>query len=298
MIVGVSTQLYRRMRERLEIRNRELEQKVELVVAQRERHEQELEQAREIQQSLLPKQIPQVPGFEIDGTWEPARLVGGDYFDVIPLSGSKLGLCIADVVGKGVSAALLMANVQASVRAFATASTSPSALCSRVNSVLCSSISTGKFVTFFYGVLDAERGTFEYTNAGHPPPILLRAKGDVQELTGGGAVLGVFSDWQYRDLQLHFYPGDRLLLFTDGITEAARVESEEFGEQRLIEGARRSAEKSTAELKASLLEQVKQFCSYQLQDDATLIVLSALPEVEQGANQAVEVKHAVSVWEP
>lgn len=167
-----------------------------------------------------------------------------------------------------------------------------------MNSVLCSSISTGKFVTFFYGVLDAERGTFEYTNAGHPPPILLRAKGDVQELTGGGAVLGVFSDWQYRDLQLHFYPGDRLLLFTDGITEAARVESEEFGEQRLIEGARRSAEKSTAELKASLLEQVKQFCSYQLQDDATLIVLSALPEVEQGANQAVEVKHAVSVWEP
>ncbi len=296
MIVGVSTQLYRRMRERLEIRNRELEQKVELVAAERERHEQELEQAREIQQSLLPKRIPQLPGFEIDGTWEPARVVGGDYFDVIQLGGSKLGICIADVVGKSVSAALLMANVQASVRAFATGSTSPSVLCSRVNSVLCASISTGKFVTFFYGVLDAERGIFEYTNAGHPPPILLRAAGDVQELSNGGAVLGVFPDWQYGNSQLQLHPGDRLLLFTDGITEAARAEGEEFGEQRLIEGARRSVEKSTGELKVSLLEQVKQFCSYQLQDDATLIVLSALPELDQGTNSALEVKHAVSVW--
>jgi phosphoserine phosphatase RsbU/P len=297
MIVGVSTQLYRRMRERLEIRNRELEQKVELVAAARELHEQELQQAREIQQSLLPKHIPQLPGFEIDGIWEPARVVGGDYFDVIQLSDTKLGICIADVVGKSVSAALLMANVQASVRAFATESTSPASLCSRVNSVLCASISTGKFVTFFYGVLDAERGSFEYTNAGHPPPILLRAAGDVQELTNGGAVLGVFPEWQYRDSQLQFHPGDRLLLFTDGITEAAQAGGEEFGEQRLIEAAAKSGEKSTAELKASLLKEVKQFCSFQLQDDATLIVLSALMGLDNKTSQALEVSDAVSVWE-
>jgi sigma-B regulation protein RsbU (phosphoserine phosphatase) len=297
MIVGVSTQFYRRMRERLEIRNRELEVKVELVAAASQRHEQELEQAREIQQSLLPKHIPQLPGFEIDGAWEPARVVGGDYFDVIQLSTTKLGICIADVVGKSISAALLMANVQASVRAFATNSASPSALCSRVNSVLCTSISTGKFVTFFYGVLDAEQGIFEYTNAGHPPPILLRARGEVQELTNGGAVLGVFPDWTYRDSQLQFQPGDRLLLFTDGITEAAQAEGEEFGEQRLIQGARNSVRKSTAELKASLLAEVKQFCSFQLQDDATLIVLSALPELDHGTNQALEVNHEVSLWE-
>ena len=154
VIFGVSTQLYRTTRERLESKNRELQQAIELEVAERELQGQELQQAREIQQSLLPKVIPQVAGFEIDGAWEPARVVGGDYFDVIRLSETKLGICIADVVGKSVSAALLMANVQASVRAFATEATAPSALCSRVNSVLCANIASGKFVTLFYGVLD------------------------------------------------------------------------------------------------------------------------------------------------
>ena len=135
---------------------------VELEIAERELHGQELQQAREIQQSLLPKGIPQVSGFEIEGAWEPASVVGGDYYDVIKLSETKLGICIADVVGKSVSAALLMANVQASVRAFATDSTAPSALCSRVNSVLCANIATGKFVTLFYAVLDAASGNLHY----------------------------------------------------------------------------------------------------------------------------------------
>jgi phosphoserine phosphatase RsbU/P len=297
MIVGISTQLYRRMREHLENRNLELQQRVELQAAEREVHEQELQQARDIQQSLLPKRIPQVPGFEIDGAWEPARVVGGDYFDVIRLDDTKLAICIADVVGKSVSAALLMANVQASVRAFATGSTSPSALCSRVNSVLCSSISTGKFVTFFYGVLDSERGQLEYCNAGHPLPLLVRAGGDLQELSNGGAVLGVFPEWQYHDSRVKLDPGDRLFLFTDGITEAARDEGEEFGEQRLLEGARKYADKPTADLKTFLLGDVKQFCAFQLQDDATLIVVSALPDNVHVRTQPVEEHDAVSVWE-
>lgn len=297
MIVGISTQLYRRMRERLESKNRELQQKVALEAAVRELHEQELEQAREIQQSLLPKIIPQVPGFEIDGAWEPARVVGGDYFDVIRLSENKLGICIADVVGKSVSAALLMASVQASVRAFASELTSPSALCGRVNSVLCSSISSGKFVTFFYGVLDAERRIFEYTNAGHLLPIILRAGGDVQELTNGGAVLGVFPDWQYHDSRLQFREGDRLLLFTDGITEAALPEGEEFGDQRLIESARKYAAKPLADFKELLLGDVKQFCAFQLRDDATLIALSALSDSEHTHAEELEFSDAVSVWE-
>jgi len=297
MIVGVSTQLYRRMRERLESKNRELQRKVELEAAERELHGQELQQAREIQQSLLPKAIPQIAGFEIDGAWEPARVVGGDYFDVIQLSESKLGICIADVVGKSVSAALLMANVQASVRAFAAESISPSRLCQRVNSVLCSSISTGKFVTLFYGVLDAERSTLDYTNAGHLLPIVLRAAGEMQELANDGAVLGVFPDWNYQDSRLQLDPGDRLLLFTDGITEAGLPDGEEFGEQRLIEVSRRYADKSTAELKMCLLADVKQFCASQLQDDATLIVVSALPHTNQTADENSEVCEAVCVWE-
>jgi phosphoserine phosphatase RsbU/P len=276
MIVGVSSELYRRMREHLESRNRELQTSLEHESVQRERRERELQQAREIQQSLLPKQIPQVDGFEIDGAWEPAREVGGDYFDVIQLSPAKLGICIADVAGKGVSAALLMANVQAIVRAFATESTSPSNLCARVNSVLCSSISAGKFVTLFYGVLDAVHNTFRYTSAGHLPPILIRADGNAQQLANGGALLGVFAEWSYEDSLVRLYPGDRLLLFTDGITEAGMEHGEEFGEERVIASAHNSASLSTKEVKTSLLDEVRKFSASPMEDDATLIVISAL----------------------
>jgi sigma-B regulation protein RsbU (phosphoserine phosphatase) len=297
MIVGVSTELYRRMRERLESRNRELQRKVELEEAEREQHGQELQRAREIQQSLLPKEIPQIAGFEIDGIWEPASVVGGDYFDVIRLSETKLAVCIADVVGKSVSAALLMANVQASVRAFATEVVSPATLCSRVNSVLCSNISSGKFVTLFYGVLDAERRTFCYSNAGHLLPILLRESGKVGQLKDGGAVLGVFPDWKYEESNLQLEPGDRLLLFTDGITEAELDGREEFGEQRLIESAQRHVDQSAAELKSHLLEDVKRFCKSQFRDDATLIVISTLSVHKQYKNEKSEPLDVVSSYE-
>ncbi|HTT19400.1 MAG TPA: PP2C family protein-serine/threonine phosphatase [Candidatus Sulfotelmatobacter sp.] len=274
MIVGVSTELYRRARERLESRNRELQQVIEQETARRERHEQELQQAREIQQSLMPKEIPQVPGFEIDGAWEPSRVVGGDYFDVIRLSPMKLGICIADVVGKSVSAALLMANVQAAVRAFAHEPTMPSALCNRINSVLSANIGIGKFVTFFYAVLDAQTRALQYTNAGHLLPILLRADGEAQELQNGGAVLGVFPEWKYEDSFLRFQPGDRLLLFTDGITEAG-TDDEEFGEERMIADARACIASSAAEIKTRILADAREFSAQQLRDDATLIVVAA-----------------------
>ena len=147
LIFAVVSQIYHRTKHRLERRNRELQQAVWVEIAQRELQVQELERAREIQQSLLPKQIPQITGFEITGAGEQPRVVGGDYFDVIRLIESKIAICIADVVGKSVSAALLMANVQATVRAFATDSSSPSWLCSRVNAVLCNNIASRKFVT-------------------------------------------------------------------------------------------------------------------------------------------------------
>jgi len=288
MIVGVSSELYRRTRERLESRNRELQHTIEREAAERALHGQELEQAREIQQSLLPKEIPQLPGFDIVGAWEPARVVGGDYFDVIRLSDSRLAICIADVAGKSISAALLMANVQASVRAFASDSTSPAELCRRVNSVLCASIGTGKFVTFFYGVLDAAEKTLRYTNAGHLPPILIRSEGQVQQLDSGGAVLGVFPAWKYEERCACLEARDRLLLFTDGITEAGLPDGQEFGEQRLVKGVRQYASASTSELKSQLLNDVKRFCNSQLQDDATLIVISALPDAAVGTKNDVE----------
>jgi phosphoserine phosphatase RsbU/P len=199
LIFGSAAQLHRHTRGLLEKRNLELQKAVEIEATQRELQDQELERAREIQQSLLPKQLPQLSGVEIAASWEPARIVGGDYFDVIKLSENKVAICIADVVGKSVSAALLMANVQAAVRAFASEAVPPSWLCSRVNSVLCNNIATGKFVTLFYGVLDTERQIFEYTNAGHLRPILMSRSGEVRELENDGALLGVFPTWTYED---------------------------------------------------------------------------------------------------
>jgi sigma-B regulation protein RsbU (phosphoserine phosphatase) len=277
IIVGIATQLYMATRDRLEQRNRALQQAVDTESTQRELQEQDLARAREIQVNLLPKEIPQLRGFEIAGAWEPARMVGGDYFDVIQLSDTRLGICIADVVGKGVAAALLMASVQATVRAFASESASPAWLCSRVNSVLCSNIATGKFVTLFYGILDSERRSFAYTSAGHLPPILLRASGASQQLKEGGALLGVFPDWEYKDATVQFAPGDRLLLFTDGITEAMKADGEEYGEDRLAQAAKGLAGESSAAVKSKLLAEVRTFCDSRFHDDATLIVLGALP---------------------
>jgi sigma-B regulation protein RsbU (phosphoserine phosphatase) len=191
IVYGTITFLYDSTKDRLERHNRELQQTLERGSAKLEMQAQELQRAREIQQSLLPKKIPQLPGFEVAGAWQPARMVGGDYYDVLRLSEHKIAFCIADVVGKGVPAALLMANVQATVRAFANDLESPARVCSRVNSVLCGNIGDDKFVTFFYGILDNKARTMQYCNAGHCYPILVSG-GSVRTLDCGGAVLGVF----------------------------------------------------------------------------------------------------------
>jgi phosphoserine phosphatase RsbU/P len=271
---AIACQIYSVTKCRLERRNRELEQTVESDMAERELQEEELNRAREIQQALLPKEIPQIEGFEIGGTWEPARIVGGDYFDVIRLSEKKLGICIADVVGKGVPAALFMANVQATVRAYASESASPAWLCARVNSVVCANIAAEKFVTLFYGVLDAEQKIMKYASAGHPRPILKNASGRVTQLDNGGAVLGVFPNYEYEDSVVQLAPGDQLVLFTDGITEAAKADGAQFGEDGLIQVVKRLAHEPPSKLNAELLTDVKSFCDSHLQDDATLITIA------------------------
>ena len=163
--------------------------------------------------------------------------MSGDYYDVFKLGEHKLGICVADVVGKGVSAALLMANVQAAVHAFASESESAAWLCGKVNTLLYENIAIGKFVTFFYGVLDGNARTFQYCNAGNPYPVLV-SRGVTRMLEKGGAVLGVFPSWTYEDATIDLWPGDRLLLFTDGITEASDPDEQEFGEANVAEFAR------------------------------------------------------------
>jgi sigma-B regulation protein RsbU (phosphoserine phosphatase) len=276
-IFGIVNHHYAETKHRLEKRNIELQRAIKANTAQLETQEQDLQRALEIQRALLPKNIPQVGGFEIAGAWQPARVVGGDYYDVLTLSGSRLGICIADVVGKGVSAALLMANLQAAVHAFAQDAPSPAWLCSRVNAVLCSNIAEGKFVTFFYGILDAATRQFEFCNAGHMPPLLINDSGSLRVLAAGGLVLGMFRDAEYANATFGLAPGDRLLLFTDGITEAFSPAGEEYGEERLAMAALEHRRLSAQELNQRLLAEVGDFCKGQFHDDATLVVIVANP---------------------
>lgn len=273
-VFGISSFLYHSMIERLERRNAELQHSVERSTARLEMQDQELERAREIQQSLLPRKIPQIPGFEVAGAWQPASTVGGDYYDVLRLDDHRLGICIADVVGKGVSASLLMANVQAALRAFASDSESPAQVCGKVNRLLCDNIATGKFVTFIYGILDGDTRTFRHCNAGHPYPILL-SDGSIRPLDESDAVLGVFPDWTYEDCTVELSAGDRLFLFTDGITEASNTDGQEFEDASIAAFAQENGTLSAKELNNRLLAHVSAYCGAQFQDDATLLVIAA-----------------------
>jgi sigma-B regulation protein RsbU (phosphoserine phosphatase) len=274
VVFSVGMFLYETTRDRLERRNKELQRTLALGAARIEQQEEELRRAREIQQALLPKEIPQLPGFEVAGAWLPARVVSGDYYDVFRLGDHKLCICIGDVVGKGISAALLMANAQAAVRSLSNQFHTPANVCGRVNRLLCENIATGKFVTFFYAILDSETHTLNYCNAGHPYPVFV-SHGQARMLDKGGAVLGVFPEWAYEDTAIPFESQDRLVLFTDGITEAEGADATEFGEEGVAAFARSNSRKSAGELTKGLLERVNTFCGGRFQDDATLVVVAA-----------------------
>jgi sigma-B regulation protein RsbU (phosphoserine phosphatase) len=158
----------------------------------------ELDEARRIQRKLLPAVMPPLEGWEVAVSWQPASGVGGDCFDAISFGPARIGLSIADVVGKGIPAALLMSNLQAAVRAFASDTTSPAELCQQVNRILCCRIAEGRFISFFYCIVDSDDGTLNFANAGHYPPILIRADGPAERHEPGGAVLGVFPEGATR----------------------------------------------------------------------------------------------------
>jgi sigma-B regulation protein RsbU (phosphoserine phosphatase) len=167
-----------------------------------------------------------------------------------------------------------MANVQAAVHAFASESESAAWLCGKVNALLYENIAVGKFVTFFYGVLDGSARTLQYCNAGSPRPVL-SSRGQTRMLEEGGAVLGVFPSWTYEDATVDLRPGDRLFLFTDGITEASDADEQEFGEANVAEFARTNFIRSAGELNNRLIARVSSFCGDHFQDDATLVVIAA-----------------------
>lgn len=236
--------------------------------------EQELEEARDIQQLLLPKTIPQVSGSEISTAWRPARIVSGDYFDVLKLDERRVALCIADVSGKGMPAALLMSNAQAAIKAFASADVEPARMCEKVNRVVSSNIAEDRFITFFYCLFDSESRKLVYSNAGHNAPILARADGSAFRLEEGGSVLGPFPDWTFAQAEVELKPGDRVLLYTDGITEIRDSSGEEFSEDRLINLLIENRELDAASLQTAVMANVSEFSGGDFQDDATLIVLA------------------------
>jgi len=240
-----------------------------------EAEERELAEARRIQRKLLPAVMPSLDGWEIAASWQPATGVGGDCYDAIPFGRGRLGLSIADVVGKGIPAALLMSNLQAAVRAFATDAAQPSELCQQVNRILCGRIAEDRFISFFYCVADSELGLLTFANAGHYAPVLIRSDGSVERLTSGGAVLGVFPEGTYGQERVSIGSGDRVVLFTDGITEARDAADEEFGEDRLVALAREHRACSAPALQARITDTVSAFTAGRFQDDATLIVMAA-----------------------
>jgi serine phosphatase RsbU (regulator of sigma subunit) len=241
-----------------------------------QREEVEFEQARDMQRTLLPRELPRVPGFDVAGAWEPARTVGGDYYDCLDLGGGQLAVCIGDVAGKGMPAALLMASLQAAVRASAERDVSPAALCDRVRRVVVSSLTGGRFVTFFVGILDAATRTLRYCNAGHNPPVLVRADGGTNALARGGPVFSrLFRNVSYEEESLPLAPGDRVVLFTDGMTEARNAAGEDLGEERLVELIAANRALGARELQHAVLDAVSAFARGRFEDDVTMVVVAS-----------------------
>jgi sigma-B regulation protein RsbU (phosphoserine phosphatase) len=241
------------------------------------RMERELNMAWEMQMSLLPPQPLRLGRWEASGRVVPARQVGGDAFDYFPVSDQRIAIAIADVSGKGVPAALLMSNVQASLRAFCNGRRPiPEALHHVNQSVMRTAAGIGKFVTMFYGELDIEKGVLRYTNAGHNYPLIRRRDGCLVELNVGGLPIGIMEAAAYQEAEVPLEIGDSLLLFSDGISEALDARGQEFGDERLRELWKRHGARPPSDVIEAVLADVHGFRGAAVQsDDMTLVVVAA-----------------------
>jgi sigma-B regulation protein RsbU (phosphoserine phosphatase) len=236
------------------------------------RRSRERQEAAEVQRRLLPSKMPSVPGVDLAGGYWPADEIAGDYFDVFQL-GESIAVCIADVIGKGLPAALLMSNLQAAVKVTASDTIAPAELCRRINHLCCGNNASGKFISFFYGVLNPTDGSFRYCNAGHLPPIHV-AHDRTSALTVDDAVLGLSPDWQFHDRGMQLSRGDRLLLYTDGLSEAADEEGNEFGEERIRDALVAAAPARGSQVLDRIVADASSHCGGQFADDVTCLLLS------------------------
>lgn len=245
---------------------------------EKQRLEDELLIAREIQKGLLPSVLPVVRGFEIAAANVSSKQVGGDYYDVIPAEGERYVIAIGDVSGKGTPAALLMANLQATIRALVPLHLTLAELTGRVNDLMCQNTGGNKFVTFFWGIIDPAARTLTYVNAGHNYPYLVHPDRSFERLEVGGMILGVMNTTSpYEEEKVALGPGDVLVLFTDGVSEAMSVDSEEYGEQRLEAVLRQSVHQCAQEVLTAIHQDVLQHArGAQQSDDITMMVVRAL----------------------
>ncbi len=244
---------------------------------EKKRLEGQLEVARQVQLELLPAKDPQLEGYDISAYNFPTEEVSGDYYDWVRIYDDQIGLVIADVSGKGVPAALLMAFLRASLRAATHIGYSPHISMAKVNYLLWESIERNQFVTAFYGILDVTNKTLTYTNAGHNPPILLDKNGKVSFIERGSVPLGMFRDTRYHEYYLTTEPGEVLMLYTDGVTEAHNAQGEEFGRERLAAAVKANRQLGARELITAVHKDVIDWTEgLGATDDITFFVIKAL----------------------
>lgn len=233
----------------------------------------ELEIAKQVQTRLFPQRQPPLRTLAYAGTCYPARTVGGDYYDFLDLGGRRLGLVLADIAGKGIGAALLMANLQAVLRSqCATAWERPERFLRSVNQLLYENTAVGDYASLFFAVYDDDTRKLRYSNCGHPPALLLRGGNSLERLEATCTVVGLFEKWECTMEERELGPGDTILLYTDGVTEAMNAKAEEFGEERLLKAAREHSQLPLPELLAAVADQARSFSPHEQADDITLIV--------------------------
>jgi len=238
------------------------------------RVEAQLQVAHDIQQRLLPSQPPVISGYQIAGLCLPNHEVGGDYYDFIPLSNSRLGMVVADVSGDGIPGALVMTAFRALLRTHAATRLPPAGIAHEINQSLPEIAGRSNFVTAVYGVFRPEDGRFRYANCGHNPPLLLRASGETLKLTRTGPLLGMLGESDYEDQDIFLGAGDMLVLYTDGIVEAMTASEDFFGEQRLVQAVRAAAHQPVEGIIAAIVSAVQDFTGLSsFEDDITLVIV-------------------------
>jgi serine phosphatase RsbU (regulator of sigma subunit)/catechol 2,3-dioxygenase-like lactoylglutathione lyase family enzyme len=255
-------------------RTLESERRAQVARLQAERQAaHELAIAKQVQTRLFPQRQPLIRTLVYAGICHPARSVGGDYYDFLDLGSRRLGLVLADIAGKGIGAALLMANLQAALRSqCATAWEQPARFLRSVNQLLYENTAEGDYATLFFAEYDDDTRKLRYSNCGHPPAFLLSGDGSLDRLGSTCTVVGLFENWECVMEERELTPGDAVLLYTDGVTEALNGEGEEFGEERLLEVMRQHRDLPLPELLAAVADQARRFSPHEQTDDITLIV--------------------------